>query len=97
MVGREFFHKHQETLDGFLRFVTGKPAPDEIDLLQFPRLQQQFFAARSGQKYVDCRINTLVADFPVEHHLHVSSAFELLKDQLVHAAAGFNQCRGDDR
>jgi hypothetical protein len=38
-VRREFFHKHQQTLNGFLRFVTGKPAPDEINLLQFPRLQ----------------------------------------------------------
>src|ERR1700756_439846 len=67
-VGREFFHEHQETLDGFLRFVPGETASDEIDFLQFPRLQQQFFAARSGQKDVDRWINALVANFSVKHH-----------------------------
>jgi hypothetical protein len=34
----EFFYKHQEPLNGFLRFVTRQAAPDEIDFLQFPRL-----------------------------------------------------------
>jgi hypothetical protein len=76
--------------------VTSKTAPDEIDFLQFPRLQQQFFAARSRQEDVDGRINPLVADFSVEDHFHVSGAFELLKDQLIHAAAGFNQRSGDN-
>ena len=95
-VRREFLHEHQETLNRFLGFVSGQTAPDEIDFLQLPRLQQQFFAACSGQKDVDGRINPLVADFSVEHHFHVSGAFELLKDQLIHPAAGFNQRRGDD-
>jgi len=44
-VRREFFDEHQQTLNGFLRFVTGQAAPDEIDFFQFPRLQQQFFGA----------------------------------------------------
>src|SRR5437773_927090 len=47
-------------------------------------------AMRAGEKNVDRRINALVADLSIEHHFHVSGAFELLKDQLVHAAAGFN-------
>src|SRR6266478_5769442 len=55
-VRREFFHEHQETLNGFLGFMTGKAASNEIDLFQFPRLQQEFFAARSGQKDVNGRI-----------------------------------------
>src|SRR6266576_1093811 len=93
----EFFHKHQETLDGFLWFVTGQTAPDEIDLLKLPRLQQQLFATRAGEKNVDRRINALVADLSIEHHFHVSGSFELLKDQLVHAAAGFNERRGNNR
>src|SRR5213596_3844084 len=61
-VGREFFHKHQETLNGFLRFVPGETAPDEIDFFQFPRLQKQFLSARSGEEDVDGRINSLIAD-----------------------------------
>src|SRR5437667_1268801 len=89
-VRREFFHEHQQTLNGFLWFVTGQTAPDEIDLLKLPRLQQQLFATRAGEKNVDRRINALVANLSIEHHFHVPGAFELLKDQLVHAAAGFN-------
>src|SRR5207302_5503805 len=32
-VRREFFHEHQETLDRFLRFMTGEAAADKIDFL----------------------------------------------------------------
>src|SRR5437016_7669730 len=79
-----------QTLDRFLWFVAGKASPDEVDFLQFPRLQQQFFTPRAGEENIDRRINPLVADFSIEHHFHVSGAFEFLKDQLVHAAARFN-------
>src|SRR5436305_7173060 len=95
-VGREFFHEHQETLNGFLRFVTSQAAPDEIDLFQFPRLQQEFFTACSGQKDVNGRINALIAAFSVQDHFHVPGPFELLKDQFIHTAAGFDQRRGDN-
>jgi len=37
-VGREFFHKHQQSLNCFLWFVSGQTAPDKIDFLQLPRL-----------------------------------------------------------
>src|SRR5260370_37416581 len=77
----EFFYKHQETLNGFLWFVTGQTAPDKINFLQFPRLQQQLFAARPRQKDVDRRTNSLVADVSVQHNFHVSRAFKILKDQ----------------
>ena len=95
-VRREFFDEHQETLNGFLRFVTGEAASNEVDLFQFPRLQQEFFAARSGQKDVNGRINSLIANFSVQDHFHVAGTFELLKDQLVHTAAGFDQGCGDN-
>src|SRR5436305_4407020 len=95
-VRREFFHEHQKTLNGFLRFVTGETAANEIDLFQFPRLQQEFFAARSGPKDVNGRINSLIANFSVQDHFLVARSFELLKDQLVHTAAGFDQGCGDN-
>ena len=76
--------------------MAGQTAADEIDLFQLPRLQEQFFAARAGEKNIHRRINALIADLAIEHQLHVSGAFELLEDQLVHAAAGFDQCRRDD-
>src|SRR5262249_7442687 len=59
-VRREFFHEHQEPLNCFLGFMTGKAVSDKIDLFQLPRLQQEFFAARSGQKDVNGRINALI-------------------------------------
>src|SRR5215472_9176209 len=96
-VRREFFHEHQETLNGFLGLMTCKAASNEIDFFQFPRLQQEFFAARSGQKDVNGWINALIADFSVQDHFHVTGTFELLKDQLVHTASGFDQGRGDNR
>src|SRR5437762_9679551 len=89
-VRREFFHEHQQTLDRFLWFVAGKASADEVDFLQFPRLQQQFLTPRAGEENIDRWINPLVADFSIEHHFHVSGAFEFLKDQLVHAAPRFN-------
>src|SRR6266566_2952461 len=95
-VRREFFHEHQQTLDRFLWFVTGETATDEVDFLQFPRLQQQFFAPRAGEENIDSRINPLIADFPVKHHFHISGAFKFLKDEFVHATPGFYQRGGYD-
>ena len=45
---------------------------------------------------IDRRVDALVADLAVEHELHVSGAFELLEDELVHAAAGIDERGGDD-
>ena len=59
-------------------------------------MQQQFFAPRAGEENVDGRINPLVADFAVEHHFHIAGALKFLKDQFVHAAASFDQRRGDN-
>ena len=95
-VGREFLHEHQQPLNRFIRFMTGEAAADQIDFFQLPRLQQQLFAPGAGQENIDRRINALIADFAVQHHFHVAGAFEFLEDQLVHAAAGFDQRGGDD-
>src|SRR6266581_2004798 len=77
--------------------MTGKSTTDQIDFFQLPWLQKQFFAAGAGKEDVDCRINALIADLAIEHHLHVPGAFKFLEDELVHAAAGFDQRRGDNR
>src|SRR5205823_4779231 len=92
-VRRKFFDEHEQALDRLFGFVPGETAPYQIDFLQLPRLQQQFFAPRTREEDVDCGINALIADFPVKHHLHISRAFEFLKDQFVHAAACFDESR----
>jgi len=52
-VGRKPFHEHHQTLNRFLRLVTGQTAADEIDFLQLLRFEQQFLPACRGQKDVD--------------------------------------------
>ena len=59
--------------------------------------QQLFFAARARLLDVDRRPDAAVGQLAVEHQLHVAGAFELLEDQVVHAAAGVDQRGADDR
>ncbi len=96
-VRREFLHEHEQTLNRFFRFVAGQSATNQIDFFQLPRLKQQFFTAGAGKEDVDRRINALIADLAIEHHLHVAGTFEFLKDELVHSAAGFDQSRCNNR
>src|SRR5205807_1041456 len=97
LVGREFFHEHEQTLDRFSWFVPREPAPDQIDFLELPRLHEQLFAARAGKENVHRRVNALIADLTVEYHLHVPGPFEFLEDQFIHPAARFDQRRRHDR
>jgi hypothetical protein len=39
-VGREFFDEHEQTLNRFFRFMASEAAADQINFLQFPRLQE---------------------------------------------------------
>ena len=77
--------------------MPGQTAPDQIDLLKLPRLQEQFFPAGAGKENIDGRIGALIADFTIEHHFHIPCAFKLLKDELIHPTAGFDQRRRHDR
>src|SRR5581483_2620187 len=57
---------------------------------------EQFFLARAGARDVKGWKNALVREIAVEVNLHVASTFEFLENDVVHAAAGFDQRRGDD-
>ena len=70
--------------------------PEDPDLLQHVRLDQQFLAARAGAVDVDGRIDALFGDAPAQVHFHVAGALELLVDDLVHLRAGLDQGGGDD-
>src|SRR5688572_30346439 len=93
-VGRKFLHEHEQTLDGFSRFMAREAPADQVDFLKLPRLHEKLFPARAGKEDIDGWINALITDLAIEHHLHVAGAFELLEDQLIHAAAGFDQRGG---
>lgn len=89
-IGWELLHEHEQTLYGFVRFVASKASSDEVDFLQFPLLEQQLFATGTGKEDVHSGINAQVADLAIEHQLHVTGAFEFLKNQFIHSAAGFD-------
>ena len=61
------------------------------------RRAQQLFAARAGLQHVDGREDAAIGDGAIEDQLHVAGALELLKDHLVHATAGLDQSRRQDR
>ena len=46
---------------------------------------------------IDRREHALVGELPVEMDFHVAGPFELLEDDVVHARAGVDERRGDDR
>ena len=76
--------------------MSGESATDDADLVQVVLRDQQLVAARAALENIDRGIYALVADFAIEHDLHVSRALELLEDQLVHAAPRINERGGDD-
>ena len=59
-------------------------------------LEQQLFAACPALVDQDGRINALFSHAPVKVNLTVARAFELFVNDLIHAAAGVNQCGADD-
>src|SRR5689334_12775930 len=56
-----------------------------------------FLSARAALRDVDGGEKTAIRMLPVENQFHVSSPFELLQDQLVHARSGIDQRGGNDR
>ncbi len=45
---------------------------------------------------VDGRVDAAIGQFAIEHEFHVAGAFELLEDQVVHAASGVDEGGADD-
>ena len=68
-----------------------------IHLLQLLLLGEQLFLAGAGAGDVDRREGALVGHLAVEDQFRVTGALELFEDDFVHAAAGIDQRRGDDR
>src|SRR3546814_9128877 len=58
---------------------------------------QEFLPAGSRITDVHRREDALVGDLAIKNDLGVAGALELLEDHFVHAAAGVDQRRRDDR
>src|SRR5881275_127431 len=71
----------------------GKDAPERPDPIQFVRVQQELLLASTGAVDIDSGPDAFIDQTAVEVELHVAGAFELLKNDLIHAAAGIDQRR----
>src|SRR5690606_20236025 len=60
-------------------------------------LEEQLLVTGRRGLHVDGREHPAGGEAPVELELHVPGALELLEDDLVHAAAGLDERRGEDR
>ena len=58
--------------------------------------QQQIFASCAGARDVDCRESSAVNQAAVKDDFAVTRAFELLKNNVVHFAAGVDESGADD-
>ncbi len=72
-------------------------APNLGHLVVICLAQEEFLLARAALGEIHRRPDAHVGQFTREDEFHVAGALELLKDEVVHAAAGLDQHRGDDR
>ena len=77
--------------------ISCKYAAQDGNAAVFFRVQQHFFAARAAFGDIDRRPDPLIDQRPVEHDFQIAGPFELLKNHIVHPAAGFDQRRGQNR
>src|SRR5215217_5357268 len=71
--------------------------PHHPDAIEVFLADQQFFLARAGALQVDCWKQSLITQTTIEVDFRVTRTFELFEYHVVHARAGVDQRRGDDR
>ena len=69
----------------------------QLHPLPFFGMIKQVLAPRAGLQNVDRRIEPLLDQRTIEMQLHVPGAFEFFEDHFVHAAAGIDQSRRQNR
>ena len=80
-----------EDFHGFCCGEFGELAAELGYALVFVGVEKQFIAAGSGFNDLDRRKNAHLGNGSIEVELHVSSAFELLENEVVHAAVGLDE------
>src|SRR6185503_10601772 len=80
-----------------LRRHLRQPPPQRIHAVDLVRPEELLLAARAARPNVDRRIDALLGESTIELDLTVARALELLEDHVVHARAGFDERRRDDR
>src|SRR6185369_11607281 len=82
---------------GFLDLLLNQRSAEEMDAFERLCIDKKFLFAGTARGDIDRRPESHFGALPVEYQLHVTGAFEFLEDDIVHAAAGFDQDRGHDR
>src|ERR1700675_3448746 len=89
----ELVEQELHRLDGV---ELGQRLPKQPDLLQLVLLEEELFLAGAGLLDIDRGEDALVHEAPVEVHLHVTGALELLEDHVVHPRARVDEGGGHD-
>src|SRR5207247_8316423 len=87
----------EEQLDALVRADGREHAAHRPDHLEGAILEEQLLAASARALHVDGREDALLRQLAVEDELTVAGALELLIDDVVHARAGIDEARSDDR
>src|SRR5690606_2150709 len=76
---------------------TGIERPEKsMMLVDGGRSDEALLVSGSALAKVDRGVDSLVGHLTIQHDLRVARALELLEDDLVHPASGFDECRRDD-
>ena len=95
-IGGELAQEEEQALHGLRRAVAGEGAADDVDFLHHPSGEDELLTAGATTQDVDRGVDVHFRDAAVEYELHVSGAFELLEDELIHAAVGLDERRSKD-
>src|SRR5664280_857513 len=87
----------EQKLEAFVGADRGEHPPHRPDHLEDRLLQEQLLATGAGALDVDSREDALLGELAVQDELAVAGALELLVDDIVHAGAGVDEARTDDR
>src|SRR5882724_11180770 len=96
-VGLRLCEAADQQFHGFHGRERAQNLPQNPDAAEFIRRKQQLVLTRAGTLNIDRGEHALVRKPPVKVDFHVTGALELFEDDVVHAAAGVNQRRGNNR
>ena len=86
-----------EKLDRLGFWHVGEELPKQDGAVDLFLSEQELFFARARAEDVNGWVDAAICNLAIQHELHVAGALELLEDQFVHPASGFDQRGRDNR
>ena len=91
----ELAHEEEQSLHGFLGLVIGQSSANELNLGEHPFGQDELLSASAALVDVYRRVDVHLRDSAAKYEFHVAGALELLEDEFIHAAVGFDEGCGE--